>query len=266
MIDTLKHYARIYLMIESQFIKARMQYRADFVISAIGMALSNITGIFVFWVLFTTIPALAGWTFNELLFIYAFYLLAVAPLQVLFDNVWNLRMKVWDGSFIIYYFKPLNMMFYYMSERFDIKGLTQVALGIICLIYASIQLGIHWSVLQILLLVAMIFTAALVMVSIMIIAASSAFWIIYSYPVLALAFKLKDFASYPVTIFDGFFRFLFTYLIPLGFIAFYPAQLFLRPQDVSLTVYLSPLIGLIFFVIAYRVWNSGVDFYTGTGS
>ena len=75
MVQTFRHYLRIYLLIEAQYIKARMQYRADFVISAIGMALSNITGIFVFWVLFTTIPALAGWSFNQLLFIYGFYLL-----------------------------------------------------------------------------------------------------------------------------------------------------------------------------------------------
>jgi len=266
MVQTFRHYLRIYLLIEAQYIKARMQYRADFVISAIGMALSNITGIFVFWVLFTTIPALAGWSFNQLLFIYGFYLLALSPLQILFDNIWSLRNKVWDGSFIKYYFRPLNMMFYYMSEVVDIKGFTQLALGIICIIYASIQLGLHWTLLQVLILLAMIATASLVMISLMIIAGSSAFWIINSFPVVALAFKLREFAYYPITIFDGFFRIVFTYLIPLGFIAFYPAQIFLRPQDISLTVYLSPLVGITFFAIAYKVWGMGINHYTGTGS
>ncbi len=85
--QTLRRYLRIYLLIEAQYIKARMQYRADFIISAFGMALSNIAGVFVFWVLFTTIPALAGWSFHQLLFIYGFYLLALCPLQILFDNV-----------------------------------------------------------------------------------------------------------------------------------------------------------------------------------
>src|SRR5581483_3056538 len=100
---------------------------------------------------------------------------------------------------------------------------------------ASIHLGLHWTALQVIILVLMIVTASLVMTSLLIIAGSSAFWIINSYPVIALAFKMREFAYYPITIFDGFFRIVFTYLIPLGFIAFYPAQLFLRPQDISLT-------------------------------
>jgi ABC-2 type transport system permease protein len=243
-----------------------MQYRADFIISSIGMALSNIIGILLFWVLFNTIPSLAGWSFNELLFIYGFYLLALSPPQILFDNIWSLRTKVWDGSFIKYYFRPLNMMFYYMSEVVDIKGFTEMAIGILCLIYASNQLGLHWSVLKVLVLIAMISTASLVMVSLLIIAGASAFWITNSFPVLAFAFKLREFAFYPITIFDGFFRIVFTYLIPLGFIAFYPAQIFLRPQDISLTVYMSPLVGVVFFALAYKVWSMGVNHYTGTGT
>src|ERR1041385_6246529 len=168
--QTLRHYLRIYLLIEAQYLKARMQYRADFIISAIGMIARNVTGIFVFWVLFTTIPTLAGWSFNELLFIYGFYLLALCPSQVFFDNIWSLRMKVWDGSFIKYYFRPLNMMFYYMSEVLDIKGFTQATLGIICLVYASIQLGFHWTIVQVVILIAMISAASLVMISLLIIA------------------------------------------------------------------------------------------------
>ena len=95
-LNTLKHYARIYILIEKQYIQARMQYRADFLLSSIGMAFSNFMGIFVFWVIFTSIPTLAGWTFNELVFIYAFYLIAISPLQILFDNIWRLRNLVQD--------------------------------------------------------------------------------------------------------------------------------------------------------------------------
>ena len=263
---TLRHYARIYLLIEAQYIKARLQYRADFIISSVGMACSYAVGIITFWVLFTTIPNLAGWSLNELLFIYGFYLLAVTPLQVLFDNIWSLRIKVQDGSFIRYYFRPLNMLFYYVSEVFDIKGLVQFVLGIVVVVYASAQLHLQWTLPQIALFLLMLFSASLVMISIMVMASSSAFWIIYSFPVLALAFKLREFAPYPITIFDGFFRIIFTYLVPLGFVAFYPAQLFLRPGEASPVALVSPLVGIVLFALAYQVWSRGVNHYSGTGS
>jgi ABC-2 type transport system permease protein len=69
-----------------------------------------------------------------------------------------------------------------------------------------------------------------------------------------------------MTIFDGAFRFTFTYIIPIGFVAFYPSQLFLRPEEVSPLIYFSPIIGLGLFAITYWIWTKGVNSYTGTGS
>ncbi|MBN1890041.1 MAG: ABC-2 family transporter protein [Thermoflexales bacterium] len=263
---TLKYYARLYFLIESQYIKARMHYRVDFIISTIGMVFTSIATVFVFRVLFDSIPDLLGWSFDEIVFLYAFYLLAVCPLQLFFDHIWQLRFHLAEGTFIKYYFRPLNMMFYYMSEIVDIKGFTQVALGIALMIYASSRLGLAWPPLRLLLLLAALFSSSLVAISILVIAASAAFWIIGSYPVLALALKIRDFAPYPTTIFDGIFRLVFTYLVPIGFVAFYPAQLFLRPEQVPLLTYLSPLVGIGFFALAYWVWSKGVNVYSGTGS
>lgn len=266
MLDGFRYYIRIYWMIVSQYIKARMQYRMDFFISSIGMFFTSITSIALFGVLLSSIDTLDGWNFNELVFIYAFYMLATSPLQLFFDNIWSLRFKVQDGSFIKYYFRPLDMMFYYVSEVFDIKGIIQVLMGIGAFIYASNQLAVEWTVQKFLVLIFLMFGSSLVMISVMVIAASSTFWIINSFPVLQLTFRMREFAQYPMTIFDGIFRVLFTYILPIGFIAFYPAQLFLRPDDVSTTVYISPLVGVGAFMVAYWVWNRGVNYYGGTGT
>lgn len=266
MLQTLKQYTRLYFLIEAQYIKSRMQYRDDFLISSVGMFFSSLTTIGIFWVLFDTIPNLAGWNFDQILFMYAFYLLAISPMQVLFDHFWQLRFHVIQGTFLKYYFRPLNMMFYYVSEMFDVKGLTQIALGIALFIYSSIKLAITWSLFRVLILFITLFSGALVIISIMIMAASSAFWIFNSYPVMDLAWRLREYSPYPMTIFNGFFKFLFTYIIPIGFVAFYPSQVFLRPDQVPLTTYFSPLVGLGLFGIAYWVWTKGVNSYTGTGS
>ncbi|MEJ2757603.1 MAG: ABC-2 family transporter protein [Anaerolineales bacterium] len=264
--QTLRHYFRLYFLIEAQYIKSKMQYRDDFLISSVGMFFSSLTTIAVFWVLLGSIPNLAGWNFDELVFIYAFYLLAITPMQALFDHFWQLRIHVMQGTFLKYYFRPLNMMFYYVSEMFDIKGLIQLALGIALFIYASIQLEVTWDLPGLLLLFVMLTGGALVTISVMVIAASSAFWIYNSYPVMDLAWRLREYSPYPMTIFDGFFKILLTYVIPIGFIAFYPSQLFLQPESVSPLVYFSPLVGIAFFALAYWVWTKGVNSYSGTGS
>jgi len=163
--QSLGDYLRLYFIIEAQYIKARLQYRADFIISSIGMFLTSLATLGVFWIIFHSIPELAGWSFMEMVFIYAFYMIAISPMQILFDHTWQLRFHVQQGSFLKYYFRPLNMMFYYMSEMFDIKGLTQLAVGIILLIYASIQLSLQWSLGRLALLAITLFSAALVIVA-----------------------------------------------------------------------------------------------------
>lgn len=263
---SLRHYVRLYCLIELQYIKSRMQYRTDFVISSIGILFMSVASLFVFKVIFLSVPRLAGLNFDELVFVYGFYLLAVTPLQIFFDHIWQLRYHVIQGTFIKYYLRPVNVLFYYMSDMIDIKGFVQLVVGIFILVYASFSLGIEWDFLRVLLLFASLFGAALVVISLMLMAASTAFWILDPFPVLALAAKIRDFGQYPMTIFDGFARFLFTYLIPTGFVAFYPAQLFLRPGGVSLIHYAAPFVGLVFFMIAYRVWSAGVNQYAGTGS
>jgi len=65
---------------------------------------------------------------------------------------------------------------------------------------------------------------------------------------------------------SGAFRFVFTYIIPIGFVAFYPSQLFLGPEDVSSLVYFSPITGIGLFALTYWIWTKGVNSYTGTGS
>ena len=264
--QSLRDYLRLYFIIETQYIKARMQYRADFIISSIGMFFSSLATLGIFWVLFRSIPDIAGWSFMQLVFIYGFYMIAISPMQILFDHIWQIRFHVQQGTFLKYYFRPLNMMFYYMSEMFDLKGLTQLASGIVILIYASIQLDINWTLARIGLLLLTLFSASLVQISITVLAGSAAFWVLDAYPVLGLAWKLREFAPYPMNIFDGAFRFAFTFIIPLGFVAFYPSQLFLQPQQVSPLVYFSPIVGVALFALMYRVWTLGVNSYTGTGS
>lgn len=263
---TIGEYLRLYFLIEAQYIKGRMQYRTDFIISSIGMFVSSLATLGVFWVIFDNVPNIAGWTLMEMIFIYAFYMIAISPMQILFDHFWQLRFHVQQGSFIKYYFRPLNMMFYYMSEMFDIKGITQLAAGVILLTFASVQLQIDWSLTRIALLIITLFSAALVQIAIIVAASCATFWVIDSYPVLGLAWKLREFSPYPMSIFDGAFRFTFTYIIPIGFVAFYPSQLFLRPQDVSPLIYFSPIVGIGLFALTYAIWMKGVNSYTGTGA
>lgn len=262
----LSYYLRIYRKILAQDIKSKMSYRADFFISTIGMLATNIAGAFSFWLVFQMFPSIAGWSFYEMMFLYGFSLLSATPAQCLFDNNWNLRFQVLSGDFIKYCFRPINLFFYYMSEVFDIKGLGQLAFGIVAVVYSWIKLSIPVHFVTILLFVVAVLSASLFVIAILNLAASACFWLVNSFFVLSLSNQLRDFAKYPMTIFGPVLRTVFTFVIPVGFMAYYPSMIFLRWEEVSWVVWLTPVFGAFFFYLSYKVWMKGAMNYSGTGN
>ena len=259
-------YARIYRKILIQDLKSKMSYRADFIISTFGMIMTNLSGFITFMILFHNFPTINGWDYYHMLFLYGFSLVALTPVQCFFDNNWNLRFMVQSGDFIKYCFRPINIFFYYQSEVFDIKGLGQLAFGIGTLIYSWIKLGLGFTPLILLKMIVFLLTASLVMIAMQNAAAATCFWIMNSFYVLDLVTRFKDYAKYPMTIFTPVVRFIFTFLMPIAFIAYYPSLVILRPDEIPLLSWLSPLIGAFFFWLSYKIWMHGALKYNGTGS
>ena len=88
-------YIKIYSIIWKQELKSKMSYKGDFLISLLGVLLSNVCGIIVWKVIFNDIQDINGWKYPQLLFLYAFTLVALAPVKIFFDNNWNLQKNVY---------------------------------------------------------------------------------------------------------------------------------------------------------------------------
>ena len=259
-------YFRIYFKIIGQDIKSKMSYRSDFIISTFGMIATSVAGFASFWILFSRFPSINGWDYNEILFLYGFSLIAITPAQCLLDNNWNLRRYIYSGDFVKYCFRPINLFFYYQSEIFDVKGLGQMAVGIVCIVYSWGKLALPVSFLIIAKVVVFLITASLIMMAMQNAAAASCFWILNSFYIQDLTLKLKDYAKYPITIFNPLFKFVFTFIFPVAFIAYYPSLVILRPDKVPVLSWVSPLFGVCFFWLSYKLWMKGASKYDGSGT
>lgn len=263
---SIRRYARLYRLLCAQYLKARMSYRGDFLVSIIFMMIWFLPSFFSVVVLFANIPSLAGWSLEELVFVCGFYMLAMAPNGIFFQNVWQLPWQVRRGDFIKYYFRPLNMLFYYMSEIIDISSLNALPIGIGLMAWASIRLGIAWTAARIAGTLVLLASASLVVCALMVASASTAFWLTNSHSLLNLASRFRENARYPMTIFNGGFRLAFSILVPIGFVAFYPSQWILRPAEAGIVPWLTPVAGIASFALACLVWSRGVRRWGGTGT
>ena len=78
-------------------------------------------------------------------------------------------------------------------------------------------------------LIVFLITASLFMIALMNAAAATCFWIKNSGYVMVIMFRFKDFAKYPFEHLQGIFSVIFTFIIPIAFIAYYPSLVILRP-------------------------------------
>ena len=263
---TLLRYLRIYFLLTSQYLKAKMSYRSDFLISILGTVFWHLPSFFSIIVIFTNIPSLAGWSLEELVFIYGFYLLAMEPNGYIFGNVWSLGWQVQNGNFIKYYFRPLNMMFYFMSESVDLNSLWVLPVSIFLIVWSSIKIGVVWNIVMVFGTLALLFSASLIIIALMVAAASTSFWITNSHSLLMLVSRFRENARYPITIYNSAFRIIFSTILPIGFVAFYPVQWILRPGEAGMAPFLTPFVGIASFLIAYLIWHKGAARWNGTGT
>ena len=74
------------------------------------------------------------------------------------------------------------------------------------------------------------------------------------------------FIDLPLDVYHPAISFVLTFIVPIAFINYYPAELFLGKGVFMQFAYLTPIIGIISFIIAYGFWKYGIKNYTSTGS
>jgi ABC-2 type transport system permease protein len=73
----------------TQYAKVRIGYRGDFFISLAASFAATVFGLFFVVVLFQKVPLLAGWRFEEVLFLYGFSLVPYGMFNVLSANLYE---------------------------------------------------------------------------------------------------------------------------------------------------------------------------------
>ena len=250
-----------------QYLKVRMSYRADFLI---GLATSLTATVFAFGfqlVLFSKIPRLSGWTFEEILFLYGFSLIPYGLFNVVSLNIYDFGNNyVIEGKFDRVLLRPVSSLFQVVFEAFRIESLHEVVVGLLAIAIATRRMGLHWSVADFALLLVYGLCGAVIYVAVFLILTSVSFWLEDRIGIAPPVWNLIAFGRYPLNIYSSFVQFMLSWIIPFGFASFYPTVRLLGRDEFRIYGALVPVVAAAFFVLALAVWNRGVRQYASTGS
>lgn len=120
-----------------------LEYRSSFLTQAFGMALSNSTFIFFWWIAFKQIGGtIAGYSFQDEMFIWAVTSSAFGLAYVLFANVSNITRLIVSGELDTFLLQPCNVLVSVLCARTSLSAYGDLAYGFILM---AIVFGVNLS-------------------------------------------------------------------------------------------------------------------------
>jgi ABC-2 type transport system permease protein len=250
-----------------QALKMRLEYRADFFIECVAALMQQAAGLLMLIFLFQNIQGLKEWRWEEVLFIHGFSLLPRAFFDAFAMGLYGFSDKyIVQGEMDRCLLRPLSTLFQVMLEGFSLDFIADLVLGICIITYASIKLGHSWDVYQALWVMAFIFGGWGVLTGVFVSLTSMAFWSSDRLAVVPPIYNLLEFARFPLNIFNKFVSFLLTFVVPFGFLGYYPCSALLGKGEQSWLAFAAPLAGVLSLLVAGMLWKRGLKKYSGAGS
>lgn len=263
----MKRIFRLHRIFIAQHMKNLMEYKVDFLTGAISFLIGQVVQIAFLGIIFSQIPHLAGFEFDEILFIYGFSLIPKGIDHLFFDNLWSVGyFIVRKGDFDKYLTRPINSLFYVIAEKFCVDAFGELFIGIVLVVYSVISLGLTISWYMVPMFIIAVIFATLIYTSIKIATSAIAFWTKASGHITHMFYMTNDFSKYPTTIYNKFVRTFITYVIPFAFTAYYPASYFLTGENPLFCIGGTVIVSVVLLFVSVWIWNKGIKAYESAGS
>jgi ABC-2 type transport system permease protein len=263
----MKRHLRLFLLYFAQYAKVRLAYKADFFIAFFSSMTATVLGFGFVLVLFTKIPQLQGWSFYEILFLYAFSLIPLGFFNVVSWNLYEFGdIYIIQGRFDRILLRPVDTLFQILFEKFRIESLQEVVTGLLVIAVCVGKLNLVWRATDYAWFALMVACGALIYLSVFLTLTAVSFWFEDRVGIVPPVFNMLTFGRYPLTIYNVFIQFMLSWIVPFGFAAFYPTTHFLKREAFATYFYLVPVVTTVFCFLAVSVWNKGVENYSSTGS
>ncbi|MCX7796672.1 MAG: ABC-2 family transporter protein [bacterium] len=262
---------RLYFRYIGISIKSQLQYKTSFILLTIGNFLLTFMDFVGIIFLFERFGSLKGWRLEELALFYGIIHTSFAISEAFSRGFDIFDRLVRNGNFDRILLRPRSPILQILGIDFQLMRWGRFLQGFVVLIYGLIHLGVMLDIFKILFLVSVIIGGVLTFSGIFILQATLSFWSVQSLEIAnSFSYGGVELASYPLSIYPKVFREIFIFIIPIAFINYFPGLMILGKEGLTeiprLILYISPIIGSIFFYISCKIWYIGIRHYSSTGS
>jgi len=247
-------------------IKSQIEYKASFIMNSISQFFVFFTYYFIIIALFDRFNNIKGYNVFEVLLCFSIIHFGFAVTETFFRGIDKFEDLIIDGSLDRFLVRPQGILFQVMCSKIDFIKVFRILQSLIVMAIALIKLDIVWNISKVITLILMMIASVLIFFGLFVLTASYCFITIQGLEVRNLFTDGgKNLAQYPISIYRKGVVFFFTFIIPYGFINYYPLLYFIDKSDNILYMF-SPLLVLIFLIPCLLSFKIGMKHYNSAGS
>jgi ABC-2 type transport system permease protein len=261
----------IYRRLVGARIRSQLQYRLSFALNLIAVGLITFLDFAVILVLFGQVDALGEWSVAEVGVLYGISCVSFALTDIAIGHLDLLPRMIREGDFDQILVRPLGSLFQVIASDFALRKLGKLIQGLAVLVVAAISLDLDWTPARIGMLLLGVVAGAAIFAGIWIALATVAFVLIDSMEAVNAFTNGGNFvAQYPINIFGPWLRRLVVFVIPVSFVAYFPALFVLDKEDQlglpTALQYASPLVAVLVCIPSGLLWRAAVRRYRSVGA
>ncbi len=248
-----------------------IEYRANFFMWFGFTIVYHATAIAALWVTLHEFPSMNGWDFRDMAFLYGLWMLGHGFHNTFFFTVGDVPTMIREGRFDRFLIRPLDPLFQAMTVPQQVwpdELILAIAFFCIATHFARVHVDLGFVAFVPLVMIG----GALIDFGLQLAIATASFWVIRIDALRWVVMSLEqDFTRYPISIYSRSVRFVLSFVFPFAFMNYFPATFLLHKTGDALALspavgLLTPVVGTIWFLLAYAFWRVGIEHYQGTGS
>jgi ABC-2 type transport system permease protein len=255
----------------STSLRAEFQYRANVVTSVISGLLYQLTGFIVIWIVVARFSSIGGWSLAEITFLYGMRLTSHGIFYACFSQMFEIDRVLISGEYDRYLVRPMSPLAQLFTRKLRVNCFGDLLGGFLLLGFAVTNVDATWSVAHIILLVGAVIGGGLIEGAVQIVLGSLSFRFMNGLSIRVTTNEVFNlYGNYPTKIFPSVIEYLLTFVLPVAFVAYMPASAILGRGDElivwSWIPWITPVLGVVLFAIAVRVWRINSAKYQSSGS
>lgn len=259
---------RLYFRYLAVALRSQLQYPASLIMHILGSFFLQFTHLFALVMLFRRFERLGQWGLGECLIFYGMAYMASGFAQMYMRGLMNVGAMVQSGEFDRLMLRPRSLLLQTMGSDLHFMKFGAFLDGLAPFVIGVIMVKPGWNAAEWVLVAASITVGSLTYAGIALIRAMVSFFTVESLELFNIfIYGGVEANSKPMDIYSEWFKRFLVYVIPMGAINYLPVSTLLDMNYVPVwAAYLSPLMGMAFFMISTVFWRFGVRHYRSTGS